>query len=41
MKESLSQRKLLEILTREIEILRKTSSNIYEVAPIKANKINR
>lgn len=34
MKESLSQRKLLELLTKEIEILRKTSSNIHEVAPI-------
>ncbi len=34
MKENLSQRKLLEVLTHEIEVLRKTSSNIHAVAPI-------
>lgn len=33
MKENLSQRKLLEILTSEIEILQQTSKNIKEVAP--------
>lgn len=33
MKENLSQRKLLEVLTHEIEVLRNTSKNINEAAP--------
>lgn len=33
MKENLSQRKLLEILTSEIEILQQTSKNIKDIAP--------
>lgn len=39
MKENLSQRKLLEVLTHEIEVLRKTSTNINEVAPLIAEQI--
>lgn len=39
MKENLSQRKLLEVLTREIEVLRKTSANINEAAPIIAQQL--
>lgn len=33
MRDNLSQRKLLDILTSEIELLRKTTENIKEVAP--------
>ncbi|MDX9694531.1 MAG: hypothetical protein RBT49_01965 [Bacteroidales bacterium] len=39
MKENLSQRKLLEVLTHEIEVLRKTSSNINEAGPIIAQRL--
>lgn len=39
MKESLSQRKLLEVLTHEIEVLRKTTKNIHEAAPIIAQRL--
>ena len=40
MTENLSQRKLLEILTHEIEVLRITSKNINEVAPVIAERLN-
>lgn len=39
MKENLSQRKLLEVLTKEIEVLRKTSKNINEAGPIIAQRL--
>ena len=40
MTENLSQRKLLEVLTHEIEVLRITSKNINEVAPVIAERLN-
>lgn len=40
MRENLSQRKLLEILTSEIELLNKTTRNIKEVAPEIARQLN-
>lgn len=39
MKENLSQSKLLEVLTHEIEVLRTTTSNINAVAPIIAERL--
>ena len=39
MRENLSQQKLLEILTHEIEVLKKTSRNINEVAPVIAERL--
>ncbi|WP_053180612.1 hypothetical protein [Sunxiuqinia dokdonensis] len=33
MRKNLSQQKLLDVLTEEIEVLRRTSENIKEVAP--------
>jgi hypothetical protein len=39
MKENLSQRKLLEVLTKEIEVLRQTSKNINEAGPIIAQRL--
>ncbi len=33
MRKNLSQQKLLDVLTEEIEVLRRTSQNIKEVAP--------
>jgi len=40
MKENLSQRKLLEILTSEIEILQQTSKNIKSISPEIAKQLN-
>lgn len=40
MRDNLSQRKLLEILTSEIELLNKTSGNIKEVAPEIARQLD-
>lgn len=40
MRDNLSQRKLLEILTSEIEVLRETGKNIKEVAPEIARQLN-
>lgn len=40
MRDNLSQRKLLEILTSEIELLNKTAGNIKEVAPEIARQLN-
>jgi len=40
MKENLSQRKLLEILTSEIEILQQTSKNIKAISPEIAKQLN-
>lgn len=40
MRDNLSQRKLLEILTSEIEVLRETSKNIKEVAPEIARQLD-
>lgn len=40
MRENLSQRKLLEILTSEIELLNKTTGNIKEVAPEIARQLD-
>lgn len=40
MKDNLSQRKLLEILTSEIELLNKTTGNIKEVAPEIARQLD-
>ena len=39
MKENLSQRKLLEVLTHEIEVLRKSSKDINKVGPIISKKL--
>lgn len=39
MKENLSQRKLLEVLTHEIEVLQKTAKNINEAGPIIAQRL--
>jgi len=40
MRDNLSQQKLLEILTSEIELLNKTTGNIKEVAPEIARQLN-
>lgn len=40
MRKQLSQQKLLEILTAEIEILQQTSKNIKEIAPEIARQLN-
>lgn len=40
MRDNLSQRKLLEILTSEIELLNKTTGNIKEVAPEIARQLD-
>lgn len=40
MRKNLSQQKLLEILTEEIEILQQTSKNIREVAPEIARQLH-
>ena len=40
MRDNLSQRKLLEILTSEIELLNKTSENIKQVAPEIARQLD-
>ena len=40
MRKNLSQQKLLEILTEEIEILQQTSKNIKEVAPEIARQLH-
>ena len=40
MRKNLSQQKLLEILTTEIEILQQTSKNIKEIAPEIAKQLN-
>lgn len=39
MRKNLSQQKLLEILTSEIEILQQTSKNIKEIAPEVAKQL--
>lgn len=39
MKENLSQSKLLEVLTNEIEVLRETTKNINAAAPIIAQRL--
>jgi len=41
MRDNLSQRKLLEILTEEIEELKKTTENINEVAPEIARQLEK
>ena len=40
MRKNLSQQKLLDVLTEETEILRKTSQNIKEVAPEIARQLH-
>ena len=40
MRKNLSQQKLLDVLTEEIEVLRRTSQNIKEVAPEIARQLD-